>query len=163
MSVPQPACTSCGKNFTTDVLRAVACKHCGTVLAHHRRAAEQVAVIHEMMADRNGNGIPDAYEGLVANAQSNAALHVQANMMGMPQASPYAASGASYGAPPAGGFGAAPPVAMGPPPYAMQADASANAVGKAVAGATIAMIVVVVLVALVLMVGGFFAFFLLRG
>jgi hypothetical protein len=72
MTVPTVSCTNCGKNFTTDDLRGTSCRYCGTLLAHHARAAQQVAVINHMMADRNGNGIPDAYEGLVANAQANA-------------------------------------------------------------------------------------------
>ena len=44
------------------------CTYCKTVLPHHARAAQQVAVINQMMVDRNGNGIPDAFEGLLANA-----------------------------------------------------------------------------------------------
>lgn len=72
MTVPTVSCTNCGKNFTTDDLRGTSCKFCGTLLAHHARAAQQVAVINQMMADRNGNGIPDAYEGVIANAQANA-------------------------------------------------------------------------------------------
>ncbi len=72
MTVPTVACTNCGKNFTTDDLRRTSCKYCGTLLAHHARAQEQVAVLNQMMADRNGNGVPDAYEGIVANAQANA-------------------------------------------------------------------------------------------
>jgi hypothetical protein len=72
MTVPTVSCTNCGKNFTTDDLRGTTCRYCGTVLAHHARAAQQVAVINQMMADRNGNGIPDAFEGVVANAQANA-------------------------------------------------------------------------------------------
>ena len=85
MTVPTVSCTNCGKNFTTDDLRGTSCKFCGTLLAHHARAAQQVAVINQMMADRNGNGIPDAYEGVIANAQANALN--QAFGMG---ASPYA-------------------------------------------------------------------------
>ena len=72
MTVPTVACTNCGKNFTTDDLRGTSCRYCGTLLAHHARAAQQVAVVNQMMVDRNGNGIPDAFEGLVANAQANA-------------------------------------------------------------------------------------------
>lgn len=72
MTVPNVACTNCGKNFTTDDLRGTNCRYCGTLLAHHARAAQQVAVVNQMMVDRNGNGIPDAFEGIVANAQSNA-------------------------------------------------------------------------------------------
>jgi hypothetical protein len=95
MSVPTVACTNCGKNFTTDDLRGTNCRYCGTLFAHHARAAEQVAVINHMMADRNGNGIPDAYEGLVANAQANAMN--QAFGMGMGGGHPYAQP---FGAPP---------------------------------------------------------------
>ena len=62
MTVPTVSCTNCGKNFTTDDLRGTSCKFCGTLLAHHARAAQQVAVINQMMADRNGNGIPDECE-----------------------------------------------------------------------------------------------------
>jgi|GEM_PF-1568879 len=72
MEPPTVACTNCGKNMTTDDLRRVACMHCGQVLAHHARAAQQVAVVNQMLADRNGNGIPDAFEGLAANATANA-------------------------------------------------------------------------------------------
>ena len=72
MTVPTVRCTNCGRTFTTDDLRGKSCRCSGTLLAHHARAAQQVAVIHSTTADRNGNGIPDAYEGLVADAQANA-------------------------------------------------------------------------------------------
>jgi cobalamin biosynthesis Mg chelatase CobN len=72
MTVPNPTCTNCGANLTTDDLRGNNCAYCGTVLPHRARAAQQVAVVQEMLADRNGNGIPDAFEGLVQNAQNNA-------------------------------------------------------------------------------------------
>ena len=72
MTVPTVSCTNCGKNFTTDDLRGTNCRYCGTLFTHHARAAQQVAVVNQMLADRNGNGIPDAFEGIVANAQANA-------------------------------------------------------------------------------------------
>jgi hypothetical protein len=91
LTIPSPSCSHCGKNLTTDDLRRVDCRHCGTVLPHHARAAQQVAVINQMMVDRNGNGIPDAFEPLVHNAQANAmnqafgigTPHVHAAHMGM--------------------------------------------------------------------------------
>lgn len=92
MSVPSPACTNCGKNFTTDELRATHCRYCGTLLAHHQRAQQQVAVINQMMQDSNGNGIPDAFEGVVANAQRgamNQAFGMNMNPYGNPYGSPY--------------------------------------------------------------------------
>ncbi|MBX3192351.1 MAG: hypothetical protein KF819_35500 [Labilithrix sp.] len=49
MDQPGVACTNCGKNMTTDDLRRTSCVHCGQVLAHHARAAQQVAVINQMM------------------------------------------------------------------------------------------------------------------
>ncbi|HVH42604.1 MAG TPA: hypothetical protein VM925_09675 [Labilithrix sp.] len=101
MTVPTVSCTNCGKNFTTDDLRGTNCRYCGTLLAHHARAAQQVAVVNQMLADRNGNGIPDAYEGLVANAQANALN--QAFGMGPP---PY---GSPMGPPMPGPHGYAPP------------------------------------------------------
>ncbi|AKU97058.1 hypothetical protein AKJ09_03722 [Labilithrix luteola] len=47
------ACTNCGKNMTTDDLRRVNCLHCGQVLAHHARAAQQVALMNQMFASPN--------------------------------------------------------------------------------------------------------------
>jgi len=100
------ACTNCGKNMTTDDLRRTSCVHCGQVLAHHARAAQQVAVINQMMADRNGNGIPDAFEGLAANATANAYGQMGQNL-GIGAAGGMAvgqALGGPYGAPGAPGM-----------------------------------------------------------
>ena len=91
MTVPTVSCTNCGKNFTTDDLRGTSCRYCGTLLAHHARAAQQVAVVNQMMADRNGNGIPDAFEGIVANAQANAmnqAFGMRPQPYGQPMGAP---------------------------------------------------------------------------
>ncbi len=149
MTVPTVACTNCGKNFTTDDLRRTSCKYCGTLLAHHARAQEQVAVLNQMMVDRNGNGIPDAYEGLVANAQANALNQA----FGLPP----------YGAPP-GAMGV-PPGAMGVPPgvtpfgapmvYGNVHVASAqvaHAVGKTMS--TITIVAVVAGLLFTLLIGG---------
>lgn len=86
------ACTNCGKNMTTDDLRRVNCVYCGTVLAHHQRAAQQVAVINQMMVDSNGNGIPDAFEGIAANASRNAYAQM-GNQMGIGAANGVALGG----------------------------------------------------------------------
>lgn len=137
MSVPSVACTHCGKPFTTDDLRGTSCRYCGTLLAHHARAAQQVAVVNQMLADRNGNGIPDAFEGLAANAQANAYNH-------------------AFGfAPPAGGFGSpfAPPQPM--QAITVQVQQASNAISKAV-------ILVFVVVGAVIVLGvaaGFLFFF----
>jgi hypothetical protein len=148
MTVPTVACTNCGKNFTTDELRATSCRYCGTLLAHHARAAQQVAVVNQMLADRNGNGIPDAYEGLVANAQANA----------MNQA--FGVHVFQAGSPPAGGFGA-----MHPMQPMMHGPIAAAHVHHATRAASKALLVVGILVGLgvLLMVGGAIAAFVLMG
>jgi hypothetical protein len=141
MTVPTVACTNCGKPFTTDDLRGTNCKFCGTLLAHHARAQQQVAVINQMMVDRNGNGIPDAYEGIVANAQANAMNQA----FGM---NPYAPYG---GGPP---MGAPPGMGMNNPygnPYAANAMVAQN-VGRAMSRAMI-MVVISILAITVLSIG----------
>jgi hypothetical protein len=70
-------CPTCGANLTPMDMAKPNCSYCQTVLPHHARAAQQVAVVNQMMADRNGNGIPDAFEGLLANAP-----HGQVHLIG---------------------------------------------------------------------------------
>src|SRR5687767_9871614 len=143
--VPSVNCTHCGKNLTTDDLRRIDCKHCGTVLPHHARAQQQIAVVQGMMADRNGNGIPDAYEPLVANAQANAMNQV------------FGMGGVPYGA---NGY----PM-MGVPPAHMAHVhvAQANAMNQATKSVGMAMIFVVIGIVLVtlVMVGAGVAFFVM--
>jgi hypothetical protein len=149
MTVPTVACTNCGKNFTTDDLRGTSCKYCGTLLAHHARAQEQIAVVSGMLADRNGNGIPDAYEGLVANAQANAMNQAfGVNVMNNP-----------YGPPPGGyghpGYGA--PHAMMNPVAAMHVQQAGRTVNKVF----LVVAIIVGLSVLLSVLGGALAFFFL--
>ena len=58
MTVPTVACTNCGKPFTTDDLRGTSCRYCGTLLAHHARAQQQVAVVREMLGQNFPQGVP---------------------------------------------------------------------------------------------------------
>ena len=53
--VPNPTCTNCGKNLTTDDLRRTDCAYCGTLLPHHARAAQQVAVVQQMLGHMQAN------------------------------------------------------------------------------------------------------------
>jgi hypothetical protein len=55
MSVPNPTCTNCGQPLSTDELRGDNCRYCGTALPHRARAAEQVAVVNQIMAQ---HGVP---------------------------------------------------------------------------------------------------------
>jgi len=73
------ACTNCGKNMTTDDLRRTACVHCGQVLAHHARAAQQVAVVNQMFAQ----GLPQQMLAQQYNP------HAQPPMMGAPPVNPF--------------------------------------------------------------------------
>lgn len=150
MDQPGVACTNCGKNMTTDDLRRTACVHCGQVLAHHARAAQQVAVINQMMVDRNGNGIPDAFEGLAANATRNAYAQM-----------PFGGPGPMMGGPMMGG-----PMMGGPMMNNPYAAAHINAMNQGVKTAAISMAVVAVIIAVViglLVVGGAVAFFMVAG
>lgn len=83
------ACTNCGKNMTTDDLRRTACVHCGQVLAHHARAAQQVAVVNQMFAQGlpqqmlaqqynpyGQQGAPQAYMAQ-AHAMNQVGAHMQ--------------------------------------------------------------------------------------
>jgi hypothetical protein len=144
MSVPVPSCDNCGKNFTTDDLRGTACKNCGTVLAHHRRAAQQVAVINQMMVDRNGNGIPDAFEPMVQNAQANAMNQAFGMAPGPTPMMPY------------GGYGMQNPYAQ------QQAQAAGRAAATAGAAVGVIMIVVIAVTAVLVIGGALAAFFLAR-
>ena len=148
MTVPSVSCTNCGKNFTTDDLRGTSCRFCGTLLAHHARAAQQVAVVNQMLADRNGNGIPDAYEGLMANAQANALNQA----FGMSPPSPYG--------PPAGGFGA--PMN----PYNAQAQMHVVNVGQqvnqAMSKVTLIVVISIIFFVVLMFAGAMTAFFFAR-
>ena len=66
-------CGHCGANLAPQDLMQPGCRYCGTVLPHHARAAQQAELVTNMMADRNGNGIPDAFEGLLAGGVAPAA------------------------------------------------------------------------------------------
>jgi hypothetical protein len=151
MNVPSVACTNCGKPFTTDDLRGTNCRFCGTLLAHHARAQQQVAVVQQMMVDRNGNGIPDVYEGLVANAQANA---LQA-AFGANPSNPYAPPPYGYGAPPPATFGT-----FGVPAPQVYVDPRVAQVGQQVAR-TMSTVMIIVVVSIVLVTlltfGGIFA------
>lgn len=48
--VPSPMCPHCGRNLSTDDLRGINCPSCGTSLPHHARAAQQVALVNQVMA-----------------------------------------------------------------------------------------------------------------
>ena len=48
--VPSPQCPHCGRNLSTDDLRGQNCPSCGTALPHHARAAQQVALVNQIMA-----------------------------------------------------------------------------------------------------------------
>jgi hypothetical protein len=46
---PPPRCANCGASLSLDDLRGTNCRYCGTALAHHARAAEQAALVNQML------------------------------------------------------------------------------------------------------------------
>jgi hypothetical protein len=113
------ACTNCGKNMTTDDLRRTACVHCGQVLAHHARAAQQVAVVNQMLAQ----GMPQQ-------------LMAQQYGQGM------------YGQQPPGGFGQ-PMMGPGAYYGAQMNQVQAGVQKAAISAVVIAVVIAVVVLALV--------------
>ncbi len=59
-------CTNCGASLSAEQLSGRDCPYCGTALPTQVRAAEKVAEVEQLLADRNGNGIPDVFEGMMA-------------------------------------------------------------------------------------------------
>ncbi len=57
-------CEHCGRNLTADEMRGESCRYCGTVLPHRARAMEKAAVVKEILADADGDGIPDIMQQL---------------------------------------------------------------------------------------------------
>lgn len=45
----QPRCSTCGANLSLDDLRGSNCRYCGTALPHQARAAEQAALVNQML------------------------------------------------------------------------------------------------------------------
>lgn len=78
-------CTKCGANLTGEDLQRTDCKFCGTVLPHHARAAEKAETVKRLLEDADGDGIPDALQGVVGKGGSaqvfvvgqSAQVHVQ--------------------------------------------------------------------------------------
>lgn len=69
-------CTSCGAAQTPESIGRGACQYCNAVLPHRVAAAKQAEAVKQMMADVNGNGIPDMFEPQVANMQRNMQVNV---------------------------------------------------------------------------------------
>jgi hypothetical protein len=131
------------------------CAYCGTVLPHHARAAQQVAVVNQMMADRNGNGIPDAFEGLLANAPYGQAHLIGTGLPHGPHA-PMPPGVPPMGMPGAPGY----PVAGFAQVQQFHHMQVAQAVQKT--GNTIAVVVVVAVVGVFLLAGAVMALVLVR-
>ncbi len=96
-------CGHCGANLAPADLSQPACRYCGTVLPHHARAAQQAELVTNLLADRNGNGIPDAFEGLVAGSTASAS-HVVTYQASFVNGQPVMTS-QSFGGAPSPGFG----------------------------------------------------------
>jgi hypothetical protein len=69
-------CAQCGAGLTAADLTRSACAHCGTALPHHVLAAQKAALVREILADRNGDGVPDVFQGMGATAGTPASSGV---------------------------------------------------------------------------------------
>jgi len=149
-NVPVTTCSHCGSNLSAADLMGTSCRYCGTALPHQVRAAQQVAVVNQMLADRNGDGIPDAFQHLV-----------QPYPGAPPGAGPYGAppGAGPYGAPPGAGPYGAPPVAgpYGAPPVVMAHAVQAQQQAFRSAARTVTIIAIFSVVA-VMFAGGMVAF-----
>lgn len=143
-NVPVTTCSHCGSNLSAADLMGTSCRYCGTALPHQVRAAQQVAVVNKMLADRNGDGIPDAFQHLV-----------QPYTGAPPVAGPYGAPPVAgpYGAPPGAGPYGAPPMVMA---HAVQAQQQAFR-----SAARMVTVIVILSAVGVMFVGGIVAFLVL--
>jgi hypothetical protein len=86
--VPTNTCPHCGRNLSTDDLRGQNCPSCGTALPHHARAAQQVALVNQMMAQHMAapppyaawGGSPYHQHGM---QQANQAMNAAAKGIGL--------------------------------------------------------------------------------
>lgn len=46
---PQPTCPRCGAGLSLDDLRGSNCRYCGAALPHQQRAAEQAALVNQVL------------------------------------------------------------------------------------------------------------------
>jgi hypothetical protein len=85
--VPSPGCPHCGRNLSTDDLRGQNCPSCGTALPHHARAAQQVALVNQMMAQHMAAPPPYAtYQNphyVHGMQQANQAMNAAAKGIGL--------------------------------------------------------------------------------
>ncbi len=133
MNKPLQTCPQCGANLTLDDLRGTNCPYCRTALPHHARAAEQAALVNQMLAQQGVNyQVPYQYGAAPPPVQMGPGM-VQPGAM---------------------------PVM--PPYVAHQVQQSVDAAGKAVATSVIVSIVVAGLVLVLMFVLGIAAFFFVR-
>ena len=76
--VPTNTCPHCGRNLSTDDLRGQNCPSCGTALPHHARAAQQVALVNQMMGQW-GVQAPPMQVGQPYNPHANMHANMGAN------------------------------------------------------------------------------------
>lgn len=65
MSPPQELyrCATCGASLSLEQLRGTDCPYCHTVFPHHGRAAEQAALVNQIMAQQTAQaGYPGAWQ-----------------------------------------------------------------------------------------------------
>jgi hypothetical protein len=69
-------CTQCGAAATPEAVAAGHCSFCGTSFPHAVRAAEKARAVESLLADHDGDGVPDAL-ALLQDAQREIAARTE--------------------------------------------------------------------------------------
>jgi|GEM_PF-5846996 len=76
-------CPNCGRVLGAEEITGDACQYCGAVLPHVARAYEKAALAKQILADADGDGIPDIVQQLVhGGAASGGKVQVNVNTPG---------------------------------------------------------------------------------
>jgi hypothetical protein len=141
-------CTHCGANLSIEDMRAPTCRFCGTVLAHHARAMEKVAVVQGIMGGMLGGMAPPMAGGPLPPMQGNAVVvtsgsavvMVSTNSAGGPVAPPM------HGHPMGGARPGVPMMMYGHPAAMHAVDHAQRGIRRMVLGIVIFSVVIMVLV-----------------
>ena len=87
-------CTTCGAEQSLEAVRRGTCEYCAKPLPNAVDAAAKAAAMRELLADRDGDGLPDALAQLEAAQQRQSLLREGPGRLVMLQAERSRAAGA---------------------------------------------------------------------
>ncbi|MEM9692526.1 MAG: hypothetical protein AAGA56_08280 [Myxococcota bacterium] len=73
-------CRECGALITEAELSKKSCPYCGAILPHVADAKVKAELAKELLADRNGDGVPDMFEAVLKPAQPPAMVTWKSNV-----------------------------------------------------------------------------------